>query len=109
LSDRSGTGVPRLTTLRLTTLRLTTLRTYDAFQLPPCPELEALASQLRHLSDTETPARPSTSTESSTGPSTSTQSPTPSIDVSTKSPSKSPARKRLALDDSTTYEEYLHR
>ena len=35
--------------------RITTLRTYDAFQLPPCPELEALASQLRHLSDMTLP------------------------------------------------------
>jgi hypothetical protein len=57
---------------------------------------------------TETPARPSTCTESPARPSTSTQSPTPSIDLS-KSPSKSPARKRLALDGSTTYEEYMHR
>jgi hypothetical protein len=29
--------------------------TYDAFQLPPCLELEALALQLRHLSDMTLP------------------------------------------------------
>jgi hypothetical protein len=34
---------------------LTTPRTYDAFQLPPCPELGALASQLRHLRDMTLP------------------------------------------------------
>ena len=39
------TGIPRLTTLR----------TYDALHLPPCPKLEALASQLRHLSDMTLP------------------------------------------------------
>jgi hypothetical protein len=62
----------------------------------------------RPSTSTETPARPSTSTGSPARPSTSTQSRTPSIDVS-KSSSKSPARKRLALHDSTTYEEYMHR
>jgi hypothetical protein len=39
------TGIPRLTIFR----------TYDVLQLPPCPELEALASQLRHLSDITLP------------------------------------------------------
>jgi hypothetical protein len=37
----SLTGIPRLMTLH----------TYNTFQLPPRPKLEALASQLRHLSD----------------------------------------------------------
>jgi hypothetical protein len=46
--------------------------------------------------------------DKSSRPSTSTQNPTPSTDVS-KSPSKSPARKRLALNDCTTYQEYMHR
>jgi hypothetical protein len=48
--------------------RLTTLRTYDGFQLPPCPEIEAVASQLRHLSDLTLPLASASTTSTAHTP-----------------------------------------